>query len=305
MTTSRRPKAMCIIAVILLAVSLLLLFRVSNSPPETFVKNIEPVWTYWETPGASKAGAIPQIVQRCYRNWKTIGRVNDIKFLNPSNITPQFIPIEDMKQIEKASNGNIAVKSDFIGLYILNKFGGTMIDGTVYMHKPLSSWLPDAIGNSPFFCFNGQRYARGDGEVCPETFFMHADRNSKVAKDWYDLAMKVGLSGEKGREAFVRKIKKKYPKIDDNFADGGQSGNNYYLWMYLVGKYLFLENPNLKKLMKTLPSEDDPLKAIKEAGWQTDATCESLKRPQSTNLTKLDNGLWRSCPPSIVPVQPM
>lgn len=298
MTTSRRSKAMCTIAVILLAVSLLLLFRVSNSPPETFVKNIEPVWTYWETPGASNAGAIPQIVQRCYRNWKTIGRVNDIKFLNPSNITPQFIPIEDMKQIEKASNGNIAVKSDFIGLYILNKFGGTMIDGTVYMHKPLSSWLPDAIGNSPFFCFNGTRYAN-DGDVCPETFFMYAEKNSKVAKQWYDSALKVGLTG---REAFVEQIKKKYPDIDDNFADGGPSGKNYYLWMYLVGKYMLLENPELKTMMKTLPSEADPLKAIKDAGWKTNPTCESLKRPQTTNITKLDNGLWKACSASIVPV---
>lgn len=298
-------KMRLIVSILFVVAALCWVFTI---PVEKFSKNTAPhrgspelVWTYWETPKGGALTSPPDIVQRCYKNWQTIGKVRNIKFLNPSNLT-EFIPVQELKQIEKASDGNLAVKSDFIGLYILHKFGGTMIDGTVYMNRPLSSWLPDAVGASPFFCFNGQRYARGDGEVCPETFFMHADRNSKVAKDWYDLAMKVGLSGEKGREAFVRKIKKKYPKIDDNFADGGQSGNNYYLWMYLVGKYLFLENPDLKKLMKTLPSEEDPLKAIKEAGWQTDATCESLKRPQSTNLTKLDNGLWRSCPPSIVPV---
>ena len=288
-----------IIAVILLLASLLL--SLTNSPSvrkavavETFVKNIEPVWTYWETPDSRSP---PEIVQRCYKNWKSIGKVQEIKFLNPSNIT-QFIPIQDMEKIEKASSGNIAVKSDFIGLYILNKFGGTMIDGTVYMHKPLSSWLPDAIGNSPFFCFNGTRYA-SKGGVCPETFFMYAEKNSKVAKEWYDLAMEVGLNG---REAFVEKIKKKYPDIDDNFADGGQSGKNYYLWMYLVGKYLLLEHPELKTMMKTLPSEDDPLKAIKNAGWETEPTCQSLKLPQKTNITKLDNGLWKTCSPSIVTI---
>ena len=147
----------------------------------------------------------PKIVRRCYRNWKNIGKVKDLRILTPENLS-NFIPQSEIDRINYACQGNLAVKSDFIGLFILHRYGGTMIDGTVYMHSPLSSWLPKAIGNASFFCFEGKRYSKGG--ICPETFFMYSKPGSLLAKEWYSRIHQVGASQDIDR--FINRLEQKY-----------------------------------------------------------------------------------------------
>ena len=247
--------------------------------------NIEPVWAYWEKkPGEE----IPSIVERCYKNWQTVGKVKDIRFLTPENLK-MYIPEREISRIERACDGDLAVKSDFIGLYLIANYGGTVIDGTVYMHQPLSSWLPDTVGASPFFCFDATRY----GSICPETFFMYGKKGSQVAARWYELGLKIG---KKGREKFMAKVNKEFPGMLDKFP------KDNYLWMYMIGKYMLIRYPALGDQLLTVPSEDDPLRTISESNWETVKTCKNLMSKQSTRITKLDNGLWKTCSIEIVPV---
>ena len=212
------------------------------------IPNIEPVWTYWEK---KKGEEIPSIVERCYKNWQTVGKVKDIRFLTPENLK-MYIPQREISRIERACDGDLAVKSDFIGLYLIANYGGTVIDGTVYMHQPLSSWLPDTVGASPFFCFDATRY----GSICPETFFMYGKKGSQVAARWYELGLKIG---KKGREKFMAKVNKEFPGMLDKFP------KDNYLWMYMIGKYMLIRYPALGDQLLTVPSEDDPLRTISES----------------------------------------
>ncbi len=249
---------------------------------------IEPVWTYWENPPGKTT---PKIVRRCYRNWKNIGKVKDLRILTPENLS-NFIPQSEIDRINYSCQGNLAVKSDFIGLFILHRYGGTMIDGTVYMHSPLSSWLPKAIGNASFFCFEGKRYSKGG--ICPETFFMYSKPGSLLAKEWYSRIHQVGASQDIDR--FINRLEQKYPDIAHNFSQDN------YLWVYLVGKQMLIENSNLKKNLNTIASEDDPIKVLSVSNWDTESACRALLNPQEGNITKLDNGLWSECDVNIVPV---
>jgi hypothetical protein len=278
-----------IIAFILTLVILTLAAVLVSRKIEPFeIPIIEPVWAYWEKkPGEE----IPAIVERCYKNWNTIGNIKDIRYLTPENLN-MYIPPREISRIERSCDGDLAVKSDFIGLYIIANYGGTVIDGTVYMHQPLSSWLPDVIGAAPFFCFDATRY----GSICPETFFMYGKKGSQVASRWYELGLKVGASGKKGREKFISKMNKEFPGKLDKFP------KDNYLWMYMVGKYMLLRYPALGDQLNIYTSEDDPLRTIAEANWETDPTCKALTSKQSTRITKLDNGLWKKCPIEIVPV---
>ena len=212
--------------------------------------------------------------------------------LKNKDLPNMYIPPREISRIERSCDGDLAVKSDFIGLYIIANYGGTVIDGTVYMHQPLSSWLPDVIGAAPFFCFDATRY----GSICPETFFMYGKKGSQVASRWYELGLKVGASGKKGREKFISKMNKEFPGKLDKFP------KDNYLWMYMVGKYMLLRYPALGDQLNIYTSEDDPLRTIAEANWETDPTCKALTSKQSTKITKLDNGLWKKCPIEIVPV---
>jgi len=278
-----------VIIILFLIVLILTVYFLSRRVVEPFERaKIEPVWAFWENPPNQK---IPDIVKRCYKNWKTIGEVKDIRFLNPSNIE-MYIPKRELKRIERSCDGNLAVKSDFIGLYLISKYGGTVIDGTVFMNEPLRNWLPNLIGAAPFFCFDATRY----GSVTPETFFMYGQRGSQVAARWYELGLKVGASGVEGRNKFISKVNKEFPGILDDFP------KDNYLWMYMVGKYMLLRYPALRDQLNVSKSEDDPLRTIAESNWETEATCEALKLPQTTRITKLDNGLWKNCSVEIVPL---
>jgi len=279
-----------IIIVVSVAVLLLIaaVYKLTRKIEPFESPNIEPVWAYWEKkPGEDT----PAIVQRCYKNWQTIGKVKDIRVLTPDNLK-MYIPQREISRIEKSCDGDLAVKSDFIGLYMILHYGGTVIDGTVYMHQPLSSWLPETVAASPFFCFDAGRY----GSICPETFFMYGKKGSQVAARWYELGLKIGASGKKGREKFMSKANKEFPGLLDAFP------KDNYLWMYMVGKYMLMRYPDLKNQMLTVSSEKDPLRTISESNWDTDKTCDALAAPQTTKITKLDNGLWRTCPIEIVPV---
>ena len=276
------------IIITVVSVALLLViaavYRLTRKIEPFEIPNIEPVWTYWEKKGEE----IPAIVERCYKNWQTVGKVKDIRFLTPENLK-MYIPQREISRIERACDGDLAVKSDFIGLYLIANYGGTVIDGTVYMHQPLSSWLPDTVGASPFFCFDATRY----GSICPETFFMYGKKGSQVAARWYELGLKIG---KKGREKFMAKVNKEFPGMLDKFP------KDNYLWMYMIGKYMLIRYPALVDQLLTVPSEDDPLRTIAESNWETDKTCKNLVSKQSTRITKLDNGLWKTCSIEIVPV---
>ena len=87
-----------------------------------------PVWAYWEP------NPPPKKVKKCYNNWKEVGKLNNINLLNPDNIT-KYIPEDEYKKICKNAD-NLAVKSDFIGLYLLSTYGGIWIDSTVFLNKP-------------------------------------------------------------------------------------------------------------------------------------------------------------------------
>lgn len=253
---------------------------------EDFALDDEPVWSYWEN---RRGKSTPAIVKRCHQNWKEKGKVQNIIFLNPDNLN-EYIPDSEIARINRGSAGNLAVKSDFIGLFLLHKYGGTVLDGTVYMNSPLSSWLSRAKGDSDFFCFTAERYA--GGKICPETYFMSAKKGSIVAKEWYERLYGVG---EKNKDAFFAQVQAESPELTRNFVDN-------YLWVYLVGVKMLTENPSLSSIMSTKKSENGPLQAISQNKWSTNETCNALKRPQSTDITKLDNGLWGACDASIVPV---
>jgi hypothetical protein len=281
-----------IVFIAFVAVLIGLLVLASKSPKEDFaVPFTEPVWTYWENkPGAST----PEIVGRCYKNWKTIGLADNRIMLTEDNVG-RFIPLSEMEKINKAADGELAVKSDFIALYLLKTYGGITTDSTVFMNRPLTAWFPDAVNGKPAFLFNASRYNK-DGTKCPETFFMYSKKGHPFFKDWYATALAVGRNGKEGREAFIQRLKKQSPDIDDRM------GEDYYLWVYLVGKHLLKQKPQYLSQISFQDSEKDPFKILDSVEWETDSACEKLEKRQRTNLTKLDNDLWKNCDPKIVPL---
>ena len=244
------------------------------------------VWSWWENKNGNLGK--PEMVQRCLQNWKSVGKINDFRVLNPTTIN-QYIPSHEYQKICKAAGSNLAVKSDFIGLYLLFNLGGTWMDATNYLHSPLSEWCS---GPTPIL-YRARRYSQTT--PCIETFFMHAgDKGYSFFGEWYNKLLQIAPRFDD----WCNRLKQQYPGI----AQGMEYGN--YLWVYLVGKKILMDNPELLEGATVIDSEDGPWKESIEQNWDVDKTCQALttKGRSHTRITKLDNELRKKCNISIVPV---
>ena len=252
-------------------------FSLSSAP------NQDTVWTYWEPYPP------PKMVQMCYDNWRRIGQVNDIRILHPNNIT-RYVPENEYNKICQNAE-NPAVKSDFILFYLLNKFGGTWIDGSVFLNKPLFEWLP----RKNLFCYRADRFSVDT--ICMETFFMYSPKGHPLSSKWYDMLHKV--SSTIGKDQFVANTVKKYPYINDLMSEDN------YLWVYVVGKYILHENPGFLSLIDTRSAEEGPWYEAERHGWENvDQICSALSRKEpcpNCPLTKIHNGMREQCGIEVVP----
>tara|TARA_B100000287_G_C20575902_1_gene758453 strand:- start:334 stop:1227 length:894 start_codon:yes stop_codon:yes gene_type:complete len=247
------------------------------------------IWCYWEPQPP------PEIVLKCYENWVNVSKLENIYYLNENNIT-EYIPRSDLDKINKYSDGNLAIKSDFIGLYLLNKYSGVWLDSSIYFSKPLKEWLP----TGKFFAFEAGRFNSYTKSM--ETFLMYSPSpNNPIPLKWFKTMVYVS-ENFKNKKDFFDHAENKYPGI--------VGGLHEYLWVYLAGKYLLAENPELVNELNTLKAEDIPWYDTEQSGWDAEITCSRLKKKTEESkapcsrcyVTKLYSAL-RDCDPSIIPLE--
>lgn len=241
-----------------------------------------PVWAYWEP------NPPPNKVKKCYDNWKEVGKLRNINLLNPDNVT-KYIPEDEYNRICKNAD-NLAVKSDFIGLYLLSRYGGVWIDSTVFLNKPLLEWLP----KDKMFTYNADRF--NEITTCMETFFMYSPKDNIIAKEWYKLLHEIQET--EGKDKFVKRVQKEYPDIS-----GSMDAN--YLWVYVAGKYLLINNPDFKDHLNYKSAEKGPWYACEKYGWDNiEQICDDLKNKKPCELcemTKLHRDLRENCDDDVIP----
>jgi len=270
----------------LITILLIVVYNMISNCDERYISPTKhTVWTYWEP------SPPPELVQKCYKNWRTKGKIQDMRFLNPDNIL-EYIPAKEYEKICKNSE-NPAVKSDFIGFYLLNKYGGTWIDGSIFLNKPLFDWLP--VDSKKFFCYQADRFSKD--VVCMETFFMFSPKDHPLPIKWYKLLHET-VEGV-GKDQFVKDVKKEHPDITDRMADEN------YLWVYVAGKKLLHDNPKFKELIQTESAEKGPWYEMERNGWENvDQICAALAKDEPCEtcpLTKLHNGLRETCGLEVIP----
>ncbi len=277
-----------VVAVLLCTAGIVVWCHSDKKIKEPFSSSHDTVWSWWES--AAGGSGRPEMVERCLANWKNVGKINDFRVLTPDTVH-RYIPYPEYQKICNAAGSNMAIKSDFIALYLLFNWGGTWMDATNYLHSPLSDWCS---GNKPVL-YRARRYSAG-GRPCIETFFIHAgNKGYPFFGKWYSKLFQVAPRVDD----WCNQLKQQYPRI----ADGMEYGN--YLWVYLVGKKLLMDNPQLLEGSTVLDSEDGPWKESVDQNWDVDKTCHALSARRSggksTHITKLDNALRKKCSVSIVP----
>ena len=163
-------------------------YRDSNvqglSFPEKKFEN--PVWIYWNR-GIEQA---PPIVQKCYESVCKYSNQNVI-LLSDKNLS-EYIKLPDY--IEKKKNAGqipMAGYADLMRFALLEHYGGTWIDSTVYLTEP----LPDAILNSDFFAVRNSLLLI-DNPVLYPAWFLHAKKGNKTIREIRNVAFAYWLKNE-------------------------------------------------------------------------------------------------------------
>ena len=152
--------------------------------PKNDVEN--PIWIYWNK-GIEQA---PIIVQKCYESVCKYSN-QKIILLNDRNLA-DYIRLPDYIEKKKdAGQIPMAGYADLMRFTLLEHYGGTWIDSTVY----LTDLIPDMILNSDFFAVRNSLLLIDNPMQYP-AWFLHAKKGNKTIREIRNVAFAYWLKNE-------------------------------------------------------------------------------------------------------------
>ena len=152
--------------------------------PENNVKN--PIWIYWNK-GIEDA---PLIVQKCYESVcrhsnQTIVLLSDLNLADYIHL-PEYIE-------KKKATGQIPMAgyADLVRFALLEHYGGTWIDSTVFLTEP----IPKEISNSDFFAVRNSLLLVENPVLYP-AWLLHAKKENKTIREIRNVAFAYWLKNE-------------------------------------------------------------------------------------------------------------
>lgn len=156
--------------------------------PEKDVEN--PIWIYWNK-GIDQA---PIVVQKCYESVCKHSN-QKIILLNDQNFE-DYIRLPDYIEKKKdAGQIPIARYADLMKFALLEHYGGTWIDSTVY----LTESIPDMILNSDFFAVRNSLLLI-DNPVLYSAWCLHAKKGNKIIQEIRNVSFAYWLKSERAIE---------------------------------------------------------------------------------------------------------
>jgi hypothetical protein len=151
-----------------------------------------PVWMYWEGPlSASVMSCIDCVRKKCTDSG--------------GKFRLQTVKAEDLKMYAFPEHpcfkvGSPALRSDFIRLHLLNKFGGLWLDASCAPVDALESWaLPSVVADDEeqqdyFYAFMNPRNTHRIDMPCIETSAMSCSPGHPLVADWLDACLRFSTS---------------------------------------------------------------------------------------------------------------
>lgn len=127
-----------------------------------------PVWVYWK----QGLEAAPEIVKACVRSQLKYENNNFI-LLTDANLDEYVKMPSYIMELLKNGNMSSAAFSDLLRYSLLEHYGGTWIDSTVYLSAP----IPKYVKKSSFFAFR-DTFGLIDNPAWVSSWFIHCVKNN-------------------------------------------------------------------------------------------------------------------------------
>ena len=138
----------------------------------------DPVWVYWKQGEAN----MPDIVKMCIKSIRQYSGGNVI-LLTDENIEDYIIFPEYIQNRLNSGTMCVAAFSDLLRFSLLEHFGGTWIDATVF----LTDTLPDYMKKSELFAFRDS-FGLIDNPALMSVWFLHCRKGNVVMKETRNVA---------------------------------------------------------------------------------------------------------------------
>lgn len=269
---------MNIINIISLFLILVLTYWITKTISENFECNIrkktipKKIWGFWDN------GELPPIVKICIESWRKYNPDHEIIILTNTNIK-DYLPDVDfskIKFIEKPQR-----RSDFIRLFLLEKYGGFWIDASTLMTGSLDKIhkIQQRRDGIEFVGYYLDSYTNKCEYPIIENWCLAAVKDSKFIKLWLAAFMK--LNNFDTIEDYLK-------HIHENGVDLQKLGSPDYLTMHVacqevLQKHMTLED--IKRTIVALRAEDGPFKYLVQNDWDAKRGLQSLCKGE--NITQL------------------
>jgi len=231
------------------------------------------IWVYWHD-----GDKIPSCVQDIIKYNTAVVKEWKINFLFDSTLQ-EYIPNKDMPSFAKIKPTQ---KSDWIRLYLLEKYGGCWCDASVIINDKhaFDALRNDSIEKKSLFTgfYNGTFCTKN--KFCHvETSFILAPKNSSVIKAWrkeFENAINMGFYRYK---RMIKKNKKLNLKnIYSNYYDVYLT---VFACFYRLSEYF---NQEIKDHFILYNADDSIFKLQKECKWDNKCIHQKLKNKDAKKI---------------------
>ena len=257
----------CIIFIVIIILCLLHILcclnrKIDNFTPFYVTENT--IWTYWEQGSKN----LSPFYKKCVQTWLDknpnhnvfiLDKENIFYFLNKNDLPPKWDKIK-----------SIQLKSDFVRLALLEKYGGIWMDISTICIRPINSVFNQSKSIEGFAL---RRYdSQGDLSVF-ESWFITCKKNSKVISKWKDEFLKAF-----GYATSVDNMDKSYFEgVDLQKIEYG-----WYLSIHRVMMKLNQQDPDIKDLYfndsTILGAEETAFIHYKYFGWKANIKEKFLEK---------------------------
>jgi hypothetical protein len=134
-------------------------------------------WSYWHDPDN-----VPNVVNECFISWRRNYPTYSIIIVN-SNTISKFISRDELPRKFDQIKAH-QLRSDFIRLALLKKYGGIWMDASILIIKPIEPiWLDHKYDLA---LFNQPLLQTIKDKTVAENWFISAPKNSKIIELWSD-----------------------------------------------------------------------------------------------------------------------
>lgn len=189
-----------------------------------------PVWMFWDSE------PLPLVVQLCWNNWCfwcEKSKNNFVPTLLTDQNVAQYIDLSSHSCFNQDTTNGPALRSDFIRLALLAKYGGVYMDATVVITEPLDWILGHKDRGHQYFqaMFNPQNMNISCKVPVIENSFMAAPPEHELIKTW--LARISSL--DDCQSSSIKRMVKSTPKQ--------KNLDTAYHFVYHVLTQILIDNP--------------------------------------------------------------